>query len=273
MFFFDRLYRDRGFRPAVVFIEAAAVSLAGIACGFVLFPGAAGLIGVFLVAMGQAGTVEKLLDRNRDEIWQRVCPSHVANLRLAVALLAMFSGILLSYVLAALVAPLSRIPEMFAPQVGNYAGHSMTDVEFGEMGAVLANNLVVLAVAFILSLLYRHGGMLLVLAWNASVWGVVFPYMARTAPDLAAGGPPLYLVKAMASILPHLVPEALAYVLVAMAGVFASRAIQKYDMGSAEFRRVMAAVARISALSVALLVAACAVEAYVAPALVGLLFG
>ena len=272
MYLFDIRYNTGRFGNGLVFLETVVVSVLGIVSGFILFPSEASLIGVFLIAFGQARTVEVLLDRNRDEIWNGFKTPARANFRLAASLLTMFMGILASYAAAALVVPNDAFLELFGRQVGDYGGHSITEVMFDDFSGILAHNVVVLVICFVFALVYRHGGMLLVLAWNASVWGVVFPYVARTAPDLTPGGPAVYFAKSFACIFPHLSLEAAAYTLVAMAGVFLSKAVQKYNVGSERFTKVGGSVVRLAALSLVLLVAACAVEALVAPCLIRWLF-
>jgi hypothetical protein len=273
MYVFDKYYQSGRYGNGIIAMETVLVSVLGIGSGFLLFPAEASLIGVFLVAFAQARTVEALLERNRQEVWGGKMDTARANLRLAVSLLTLFLGILLTYALATLVVPEARLVGLFERQIGDFGGHSITDVVFDDLPAVLGHNAVVLVACFLFSLLYRHGGMLLVLAWNASVWGVVFPYIARTAPDQSAGGAVVYFLKSFTSIFPHLFLEALAYILIAMAGVFLSKALQKYEIGSGQFNQVAMAVARIAALSGLLLVVASAVEAMVAPALIQLFFG
>lgn len=272
MYLFDKFYESGKFGSGVLLGETFVVSVLGIVSGFVLFPSEASLIGIFLIAFAQARTVEVLLNRNRDEIWNKVYPSQVANFRLAWSLFVLFMAILVTYCVATLVVPEAKLLDLFERQIGDYGGHSITEVAFDDLVGILTNNLIVLVIAFIFALVYRHGGMLLVLAWNASVWGVVFPYIARTAPDQSAGGPFVYFLKSFASIIPHLFLEAVAYILIAMAGVFLSKAIQKYEVGSKQFNQVMGAVFRIVVLATVVLVIASVVEALVAPALIGLLF-
>lgn len=272
VFLLPGFQRDETPRNLVLFAQSLVASAVGIGAGFLLFPAEASLIGVFLVALSQARVVELLLARNRDEIWDRRRPAARANLRLAASLLTVFLGILLTYSAATLLVPAVRLEPLFGRQIGDFGGHSITDVVFDGLPAVLAHNLLVLVVCFLFSLAYRHGGMLLVLAWNASVWGVVFPYIARTAPDRAAGGAGLYFAKTFVCIFPHLLVEAAAYVGIAMAGVFLSKAVQKYGLASAAFRQVLGAAARIALLALGLLVVASVIEALVAPALVRALF-
>ncbi len=272
MYLFDKYYATGQYGNGTIIIESVLVSALGIGSGFLLFPAEASLIGVFLVAFAQARTVEVLLDRNRDEVWGGKIPTAQANLRLAMSLFTLFMGILGTYALVTLVVPDERLIGLFERQIGGYGGHSITDVVFDDLGAVIGHNVIVLVACFLFSLIYRHGGMLLVLAWNASAWGVVFPYIARTAPDQSTGGAVVYFFKSFASIFPHLFLEAIAYILIAMAGVFLSKSLQKYELGSKPFNQVAMAVARIGALALAVLVTASVVEAMVAPALIDLFF-
>ena len=73
------------------------------------------------------------------------------------------------------------------------------------------------------------------------------------------------------AILPHLTLEVLAYVLAAMSGVFLSKAVVKYDLGSTSFERVRGAVLTLAFLSMALILLAAALESFFAPWVVRLL--
>lgn len=272
MYLFDKYYESGRYGNGTIILESFVVSALGIGCGFVLFPAEASIIGVFLIAFAQARTVEALLDRNRDEIWVKQINPNEANFRLALSLLTMFMGVLFTYAMVTLFMPAERLLDLFERQIGDYGGHSITEVAFDNLFGVLGHNAIVAVACFLFSLIYRHGGMLLVLAWNASVWGVVFPYIARTAPDLEGGGAIVYFAKSFVSIFPHLFLEAIAYILVAMSGVFLSKALQKYEIGSQKFNQVSLAVAKIAGLSFVILVIASIVEAQVAPALIDLLF-
>ena len=269
MFLFEKDGAPPNLRLAPLFGQSVAFTAFGLVAGMLLFPGEASLVGVFLTTLGLARTVHALLEQNRDEIWSRRCTPARANARLAASLSVIFAGVLVAYGVAALVLPQARVEAAFARLLGDYGGHSLADVRFDGVGAVLGHNLGVALVGFLFALLYRHGGLLLVLVWNAAVWGAVFPWVARTAPDLGAGGALAYLGLTLAAILPHLAPEAVAYVLVATAGVFLSKTVARYPWGSPQFRQAGGASVRILAGGLALLALASVIEGTVAPALVG----
>ncbi|MFT7622689.1 MAG: hypothetical protein ACI9WU_001864 [Myxococcota bacterium] len=258
---------DRG-----ILLESLVAGALGIGCGLVLFPLEASLIGVFLCAFAQMATTEELLERNRVQIYDQGVRPRRANFLLARSLLVLFLGILASYVVAVQLSPADRLDEWFDRQLGEFIGGSITDVHFGTAGDLAARNGLVLFVCFLFALIYRHGGMLLVLAWNASRWGVIFSYIAVRASDQDDVVVWSYLLRTMIAILPHLILEAVAYILAAMSGVFLSKALEKYDVGSVLFTAVVAAVIRLSVISGLILIVAATVEAELAPRLVALLF-
>ena len=257
----------------MLFAQALAFTTMGIGCGFLLFPGEASLIGVVLVAFSQAKVAEDLLDRNSSEIWGKLETPRRANIKLAAGLLVVFVGVFATYLLAVQLTPDHKLHELFDRQLGDFAAGSLTDIDFGTFPHLLRKNGIVFFGCYAFALIYRHAGMLLVLAWNASTWGVVFSWLAmNTADGQGASGLLGELARTLACILPHLILEAVAYVLVAMTGVFTSKAIAKYSLDSQEFLQVANAVLRIFGTAFAVLALAAAVEAWVAPALVELLF-
>ena len=114
--------------------------------------------------------------------------------------------------------------------------------------------------------------MLLVLAWNASTWGAVFSYLSLLASEDPEISLLPYMGKTFFCILPHLVVEAITYVLIAMSGVFLSRAVTKYKILSDEFSQVGEAVLNILVMGAVLLIAASFLEGIWAPWAVELVF-
>ena len=271
MVFFGVRRRGR-IRNHLVFAESLLASGLGIVCGLLLFPREASLIGLFLCVFAQTRTVEALLDRNRIEILEKGKDPGQANRAMALSLFVLFLGILITYMVCVQLAPADQLEHWFDRQLGNFIGGSITDVEFGTFSQLIRHNGLVLVVCFLFALIYRHGGMLLVLAWNASRWGVIFSYIARFASvDYGENGV-YYLLRTVAAILPHLALEAVAYILAAMSGVFLSKAFEKYELRSDRFRIVLDACVRIAFASILTLAAAAVVESWVTPLLVAALF-
>ena len=270
--------------PLALFVRSLALSGLGIGCGAMLFPSEASLVGVALFAFSQGKTVEALLDRNRDEIWGEIISPTRANIKLAMSLMVIFLGVFATYLFAVQVVAghfnsLAPVERLFDKQIGDFGAGRFEDIVFNRFGLILKHNAGVLFACFSFALIYRHAGMLLVLAWNASVWGAVFSYLGLVATEddggLVASSlyPAIYVGKTLLCILPHLISEAVAYVLVAMAGVFTSLLLERHKVGSDSFMQVTRAVLNIFAYALGWLCFAALVEAYGAPALRGLVFG
>ena len=250
------------------FAAASASAGAGILAAALLFPQSTALVSVFLFVLAQAPVLGDLLDRNRHQIWVDEIPPRRANAELARAITVIFLAVLVAYGATALLASPDLVLRWFDVHLAGYRRGTLRDIHFGTFEALAIHNGGVLVICFLSAVLYAHGGMLLVLAWNASLWGVVFGYLTRftaaTDPLGALGA----LGRALASILPHLLLEALAYIVAAMAGVFLYRGLRRHPVQTAAFRRVLVAVLRLLALAAVILVVAAAVEAHVAPWLV-----
>ncbi len=263
MSFFLSLYKQRDLSNRMILAEAFVLGLAGIGAAWVLFPPYAGLVSIFLAGFAAANTLQRLFERNRDDIWSRGKGSYRANERLAFAILSMFAGLLAAYALVSLVVPVTSLDVVFGPQLAMFQGHTAGALSLPGFLPLLGHNSLVMIGGFLAALVYREGGILLVLGWNASLWGAAFPVLARRA---APGEPVAALAelgRLLPGILPHLLLESMAYVLVAMTGVFLSRGIQRHAVGSPELRRVLDASAAVAGLAVLTLVAASAWESQV----------
>lgn len=242
------------FRGAV--LRGAAWSGIGLWAAHFFFPGQAPVVAVTLVALGQADYVAALLDRNRAEIYGGTMPPRLANLRMARELVGLFTGIFMAYVLAVFLVPQERMVPVFGSLLGEFVGTRLRDVDFGTFGLLMQRNLAVLLAGFLISTLYRHGGILLILAWNAARWGVVLGAVGRV--ELSAGGAGAAV--AVLLVLPHLLFEALAYVLAAMAGAFLGRGALRHKLNSPVFQQVGVAVLILLLLSLLTLIMASAFE-------------
>ena len=183
--------------------------------------------------------------------------------RLAFAILAMFTGLLMAYALVSLAAPLATLDRIFDPQLAPFGGRTAGDLVLPGFLTLLGHNALVMIAGFLAALVYREGGILLVLGWNASLWGSAFPVLVRRAGPGEGVAAVAELGRLLPGILPHLLLESMAYVLVAMAGVFLSKGLQRYRTGSPELRKVLDASAMTSGLALLTLLAACAWESQV----------
>jgi hypothetical protein len=261
---FDRFYRGGTYHPGIVFLETLLASWVGMLCGRLLFPSVASLVSIFLVAIYLAPTAKGLLDRNRHQIFVAAVPPRRANLELGLALAVLFFAMFTAWLLAARALALLHLGELAGPELLQQPAGGAAATRIPDLVSLLRHNAGVFAGCFLTALVYRHGGLLLVLGWNAARWGALLSELAASGGALRAGA------WSAASVLlrfgPHLIAEALAYVAAAMAGVFLSRALARHRLDSETFARAGRAVLGILIVGLGLLALAAALESALAPA-------
>ena len=114
----------------------------------------------------------------------------------------LFLGIFLAFAIISTLIPQQISETMFAPQLGT-TGITGSGIRAQAFTSLIYNNLIVLVVCLILSLIYGAGS-LLFLTWNASTWGVVFGYFAHQTAVSQATHPFIGFWLFMVPFLPHL---------------------------------------------------------------------
>lgn len=256
---------------------------------FLLFRRETGLVAVFLLSFTLLLPLNRLLEENREGIWVRKNSPYRENMKLAGWFVLMFAGIFLAFSLGGLVAlslpsapsgpaahGASRFSQFFAnqadyhPRIGE-AG--LADLTFGSFSALLKNNIRVGAIFFLISIIYRGGGTLLVIAWNASVWGTFFAAATHAGPAAGFFVSLGRFLGLLPCILPHMICEVAGYILLSMAGIFISKAVLKYSPTSFAFQRVGRAVLMMAVIGCVCLLAGAAVESELASRLARAIFG
>lgn len=263
-----------------IFLFAFGASILGIGVNYLLFP-SQGTISVFLTAFALMGLVKDLFEQNKHEIWDNIVSPYHANSMLAFSLLSIFLGILIGYSLVTTFMSPHTTIQFLDEQLGAYKsirpGYDISLVDFGSFRSILYHNLVVLLIVLFFALLYRAGGMLLIIAWNASVWGVTFSYIAHHSVlnDSMVSGMfkrITILVMIYFSVFLHLITESLGYILCAMTGLFISKASIKYFRVPNRFFSVTKASFLIFLLSFLLILVAAFIESNVTPQIINFLF-
>jgi len=263
---------DYSKRMYIFFISALA-SIIGIAASYILFQEEASIISVFLTSFALLGIVNRLFDTNRKEIWEKICTPYQANKKLCISLMDIFLGILSGYGIVTLLIRPETAVNLLDRQLGIYGGirqgFNLTDIDFGTFQDLLKHNFSVLLVVFLFAIMYRTGGILLVIAWNASTWGAVFSYIARNSIQYAGiiKGLKTLLVTYI-SVFLHLVTESGGYILAAMAGFFISKACVKYFKDTERLIRVIKAAILIFILAVISLAASAFIECNITPKII-----
>jgi len=243
MFALKRFYAEGTPGPGLLVIEGAVAAVMGTAFGYWLFPKEVSLVCVFLASIASADSAERLLAWNRRAIFDEGWAPRRANLRLTALILAMFAGCVLGFSALVFAVPLELAETVFSHQLEDYGDATFATLQFGNMGSLFLANLYVLLFFFVIAMPFRQGGVMLAVAWNASVWGATFGVLARRWSE--SDGPHLAeaYVRVIAAVTPHMALEAFAYVLAGFAGVFLSKGLEKYDMESDVLLSILQSVA------------------------------
>jgi len=166
----------------------------------------------------------------------------------------MFLGVFIVFAAVALLFSQVTTFDLFEPQL-KVAGFTGNDNFYAQdfhrfyinplecvtnpgFSSIIINNIIVLAVCLILSLVYGAGSILF-LTWNAAVWGAVFGYVARGTSMSNGSQPFLLFAIMMVPILPHMITEALSYFTAAIVGGVVSKATLREKIFSNRFHHII----------------------------------
>ncbi len=176
----------------------------------------------------------------------------------------LFIGVFLAYMAIGIFTSNAYVDNYFIAQlrVAGIAGHA-TGIG-GELLGIVTNNLLVLAICFVLSLAYGSGSILFIV-WNASVWGIVFGYFIRQSAAITHVNPALYFGKIFLPFLPHMVTEAASYVVAAMMGGVIAKAILRERLFSKKFYHILQDGLLLALFGFVLVMIAGVIEVFVFP--------
>lgn len=182
-------------------------------------------------------------EEKRDEEGENFWDNHGPDL---VLLLMFFFGMTISFAAWSFALP----DDTFTTQITkiNEIRGTGAVTQAGAFSAILSNNLQVMTVSFILSLVFGAGA-IFIIVWNASVLGVYIGQISKSfyhIPVVSLG------------FLPHGIPEIAGYLVAGLAGGILSVAILR----KAKMRPVLFDSVKLLLLGVLLLVFAAGVEVY-----------
>lgn len=270
MILLRRLYHDGVPGPAHLLVEGFVAALLGTFFAAQMFPRHAGLVAIFLATLTATDSTQRMLSWHRWAITKKRLSVTRANVRLSVLLLSLFLGTLAGFTVLGLGLKGKRVLALFLPQLEGSLGRAFPDMVFGDPWALFSHNLFVTVFFFCIALPFRKGGVMLAIAWNASVWGVSTAMLARNWE-----GEPLALAmgKVVLALGPHMAIEAVAYTLAGLGGVFLSLGIERHDLGSPTMVNILRTTVGMLGIAAGLVAAGAVIEGTLAPWLVHWLSG
>ena len=175
----------------------------------------------------------------------------------------LFLGIFFTFAIVTIILEPYSAEYVFESQlaVAGLAGSSYQQAEFFS---ILSNNIVILSVCLLLSLIYGAGAILFI-TWNASVWGVIFGFLARESAVTFHQNPFVYFGIMLLPILPHMITEAVSYLSASIAGGVISKAVLREKIGTKKFKHVLTDGFIFFGLAVLLVIISAWLEVYVFP--------
>lgn len=196
------------------------------------------------IAIGLGSFMDEILSFNRDAIWGGKLLPRVANNKLALEITSICLGIFI----AALTLYISA---------GYFDKTDFSELYKNNFKELFLYNLKVLVISSIIAFLYRASGIVLILSWNAINWAeAIAQYLSLTSTTAGFEWSAFLAV----ALLPHLISEALSYILGGMAGLFLSKAVFKYKLNSQEFNQVYKACIKLYCISLLVLLIAVLLE-------------
>lgn len=182
----------------------------------------------------------------------------------------MFIGLVISFAVWFLVLPHDVVAKLFSSQISTISQVSTSITGNAISGdaafvKIFINNMRVLAIAVLFSLLYGAGA-IFVITWNASLIGVTIANSARTA--IAGVSTASYFGAfslGMVRYLTHGIPEIAAYFVAGLAGSIISASLIKKQFGTPKFTHAMLDSFSLIAISVFILLVAAAIEVTISP--------
>ena len=234
---------------------------------YFIFPSAASVVFLFLITIAAFPVMYNVLkdEEEEDEQFAGVSKGFFERHNKVIWVYSyLFLGIIIGASFWYSALPESYTKIMFSQQISTIAsiqGATGQATYGSSFSPILLNNLKVTFIAFVMSFFFGTGA-LFIISWNASVIAV---FLSRTALELSHAGGSLIMghFAAFFSIALHGIPEVVAYFIAGIAGGILSIGIIRGTNDATITKDAFL----LFGLSVAVLVFAAAIEAFVTPVL------
>jgi uncharacterized membrane protein SpoIIM required for sporulation len=248
-------------KPKYAFLIGLVYAVIGIIAAYIVFPKSQGIASIAFLSMllipslSKILTIEEIQDsKSRKFTLKKIFQDHSDVLNVYFML---FLGIFLAYALFSIKFPNLLVQGVFDSQlriIGINVGQATGGFSFLS---ILFNNLKITLIFLVLSLIFGAGSILF-LAWNASVWGVVFGYLATNYTNALDSFIGIFI-----KVMPHMFLEVGAYFFAIIAGGIMSQAVLREKFGSNKFNYAVKDGFVFLTVSLILIITAAFVEVYV----------
>ncbi|MBU3896680.1 MAG: stage II sporulation protein M [Nanoarchaeota archaeon] len=204
-------------RPSYAFALGILFSTIGIAVSILMFKDSPSFPAVFLTTLAAAPIAMRM--RKKEEKTTNLIKRYEYMIGIYAYL---FFGMAVSFALWFAILPAGFVEIIFKEQLLKFTVGYFTFAT-PDFISITINNIGLMLFFFLLSLFYGSGSMFL-LAWNASVLGVMW---GNTIRGLASVIGPIGVITNTLKAFPYLFPEVIAYFLAAVAGLMLSFAFTR----------------------------------------------
>lgn len=250
-------------KPSSAFLLGVVYSLLGIVSARLIFGSSTGLMAVAFTSILLIPSLNSLL-QYEENVEIREKKFNILHLLkdhkdIFAIYFFMFLGVFLVYALTAVVLPNQLTVQLFPAQL-RVAGITGEAYAFGTFWSLVSNNILVLFVCLALSLIYGAGAILFI-TWNATVWGIIFGYIARESALMEGANPFVSFFIILLPSLPHLITEAVSYFSAAIVGGVVSKAALREKIFSKRFYHVLTDALIFLVIAIILVLVAGGIEA------------
>ncbi len=260
-------------KPWEMFFIGLVYSLAGLALGYWVFRSYVSIIMVSFTALAAVPFVYSAT--NSEERQKLAGKTKEINLlqkhaKTVSVFTFLFVGFVTVFLLAFLFLPSAAVEEIFKAQlesiatVRNAVTGNFISI-FSTIGIILVNNLKVLLLCVIFSLVYGTGA-IFILSWNASVMGAAIGDAIREGLTGAAGSLQV-IYSSLLGYFAHGLPEIIAYFIAGLGGGILSVSLMKHGLHSPAFRKTGLDALSLVVFAVVMLVLAALIEVFISPTL------
>lgn len=223
--------------PRFAFFIGFIYSIIGIISALIIFPRSKGIASIAFLSLMLVPSLNKILrieelqdTKSKSFSLKRIFRDHYDVIQVYLLL---FLGIFLAYGLFSIRFPDLLVGGLFDNQLRVIGISGFADYYTLDFSSIFINNLKVWIIFLVLSLVIGAGSIFF-LAWNASVWGVVFAFVSLNSGNAFDTFTNIFI-----KVAPHMITEASAYFFAIVAGGIMSQAVLRENINSAKFRYVL----------------------------------
>ncbi|MAE13264.1 hypothetical protein CMO92_01755 [Candidatus Woesearchaeota archaeon] len=256
-------------KPKVSFLIGMFYATIGIISAMIVFPQSVGLVSIAFTSVLVLPTLNRLLTIETRQMVQAkrttITQIYRNHQDIFQTYIFLFLGIMITYSIFSLILDELTVANVFKSQLRlvGVTGEA-SNLLFPDFFGILLNNMKVLLVSFVFSLVYGAGAIFF-LTWNASVWGTIFGYIAKQAAQVSHESVPLAFLNLFIQVFPHTVVEVSSYLLAIIGGGILSKAVLKEKLGSKRFQRVMYDGFIIFTIAIVLVILGAYIEVFLFP--------